>query len=33
GLLVDNYLQTCLEELAKKPETLSNLLPWNFKQG
>jgi transposase len=33
GLLVDNYLQTCLEELAKKPETLSHLLPWNFKQS
>jgi transposase len=33
GLLVDNYLQTCLDELAKKPETLTHLLPWNFKQG
>ena len=33
GLLVDNYLQTCLDELAKKPENLTHLLPWNFKQG
>ncbi len=33
GLLVDNYLQTCLDELAKKPESLEHLLPWNVKQG
>jgi transposase len=33
GLLVDNYLQTCLDELAKNPESLDHLLPWNFKQG
>jgi transposase len=33
GLLVDSYLQTCLNELAKKPESLEHLLPWNFKQG
>ena len=33
GLLVDSYLQTCLNELAKKPESLENLLPWNIKQG
>jgi transposase len=33
GLLVDNYLQTCLDEMANKPETLSHLLPWNIKQG
>jgi len=33
GLLVDNYLQTCLEDLAKKRETLTHLLPWNFKQS
>ena len=33
GLLVDNYLQTCLNELAKKPESLEYLLPWNIKQG
>ena len=33
GLLVDNYLQTCLDEMANKPETLSHLLPWNVKQG
>jgi transposase len=32
GLLVDNYLQTCLNELAKKPESLEYLLPWNIKQ-
>ncbi len=32
-LLVDNYLQTCLDELAKKPGSLTHLLPWNFKQG
>ena len=33
GLLVDNYLQTCLDELANKPDSLTHLLPWNFKQG
>jgi transposase len=33
GLLVDSYLQTCLDELANKPETLTHLLPWNIKQG
>ena len=33
GLLVDSYLQTCLNELAKKPECLEHLLPWNIKQG
>ncbi len=33
GLLVDNYLQTCLDELANKPDNLTHLLPWNFKQG
>lgn len=33
GLLVDNYLQVCLDELANKPESLTHLLPWNFKQG
>lgn len=32
GLLVDSYLQTCLNELAKKPESLEHLLPWNIKQ-
>jgi len=32
-LLVDSYLQTCLNELAKKPERLEHLLPWNIKQG
>jgi len=31
--LVDNYLQVCLDELANKPESLTHLLPWNFKQG
>jgi len=31
GLLVDNYLQVCLDELAKKPKNLTHLLPWNFK--
>ncbi|PHR80488.1 MAG: IS66 family transposase [Colwellia sp.] len=33
GLLVDSYLQTCLNELAKNPESLEYLLPWNIKQG
>jgi len=32
-LLVDSYLQTCLDELAKKPESVEHLLPWNVKQG
>jgi len=31
GLLVDSYLQTCLNELAKNPESLEYLLPWNIK--
>jgi hypothetical protein len=30
GLMVDSYLQTCLEELAKKPDNLTHLLPWNI---
>ena len=33
GLLADNYLQICLDELPKKPESLEHLLPWNIKQG
>ncbi|MCP4991212.1 MAG: transposase domain-containing protein, partial [Colwellia sp.] len=33
GLLVDSYLQTCLNELAKNPQSLEHLLPWNIKQG
>ncbi len=32
-LLVDSYLQTCLIELAKKPENLAYLLPWNIKKS
>ena len=32
GLLVDSYLQTCLNELAKKPESREYLLSWNIKQ-
>jgi transposase len=31
--MVDSYLQTCLEELAKKPDNLDHLLPWNINQG
>ena len=33
GMLVDSYLQTCLDGLANKPESLTHLLPWNVKQG
>jgi transposase len=33
GLMVDSYLQTCLEELSKKPDNLEQLLPWNIKQS
>ncbi len=33
GLLVDSYLQTRLNELAKKPQSLEHLLPWHIKQG
>ncbi len=33
GFLIDNYLKICLDELAKKPETLTHPLPWNVKQG
>lgn len=33
GLLVDSYLQACLDELANKPGSLEHLLPWNIKQG
>ncbi|WDE06676.1 IS66 family transposase [Thalassomonas viridans] len=32
GLLVDGYIQYCLNELAKKPADLAYLLPWNVKQ-
>lgn len=32
GLLIDYYIQYCLEELAKKPADLVYLLPWNVKQ-
>jgi transposase len=33
GLMVDIYLQTCLDELAKNPDNLEYLLPWNINQG
>jgi transposase len=33
GLMVDNYLQICPEELAKKPNNLEHLLPWNIQQS
>lgn len=33
GLLVDSYLQNCLNELAQKPQSIEHLLPWNVKQG
>ena len=33
NLLVDSYLNTCLDELAKKPESIEHLLPWNIKLG
>ena len=33
GLMVDSYLQTCLDELAKKPDNLEHLLPWNVQQS
>lgn len=33
GLLVDSYLQACLDELANKSGSLEHLLPWNIKQG
>ena len=33
GLMVDSYLQTCLDELAKNPDNLEYLLPWNINQG
>ena len=32
GLLVENYIQYCLAELAKKPTDLEYLLPWNVNQ-
>ena len=32
GLLVESYIQYCLAELAKQPENLEYLLPWNVKQ-
>jgi transposase len=33
GLMVDSYLQTCLNELAKKPDNLEYLLPWNIQKN
>jgi transposase len=33
GLMVDSYLQICLDELAKNPDNLEYLLPWNINQG
>lgn len=33
GLMVEQYLATCLDELAKKPESIDHLLPWNMRQG
>ncbi|SFD44855.1 IS66 family transposase, partial [Pseudoalteromonas denitrificans] len=33
GLLVDSYLNTCLDGLAKNPESIEHLLPWNIKLG
>jgi transposase len=33
GLMVDSYLQTCLDELSKNPDNLEYLLPWNINQG
>ena len=33
GLMVDSYLQTCLDELAKNPDNLEHLVPWNIKQS
>ncbi|NRA84824.1 MAG: transposase domain-containing protein [Gammaproteobacteria bacterium] len=31
GQLIDSYLQYCLTELAKKPDDVEYLLPWNAK--
>jgi transposase len=31
GLFVDSYLQYCLNELAKNPDDVEYLLPWNVK--
>ena len=33
GLVVGQYLATCLDELAKKPDNLEHLLPWNIQQS
>lgn len=30
GLLVESYLQTCLDEMARKPSNLAHLMPWQF---
>lgn len=30
GLLVESYLQTCLDEMAKAPTNLEYLMPWQF---
>lgn len=32
GLLVESYIQYCLDELANKPTDLEYLLPWNVNQ-
>ncbi|RJY01842.1 transposase domain-containing protein, partial [Parashewanella spongiae] len=33
GLIPFDYINHCLEELAKSPIELESLLPWNVKLG
>jgi transposase len=33
GLVVGEYLATCLDELAKKSDNIEHLLPWNVQQS
>jgi transposase len=32
-LYIDSYLHFCLDELAKKPDNVDHLLPWNVKHS
>ena len=33
GLFIDDYLNFCLDELAKQPTCVEHLLPWNVNKG
>lgn len=33
GLVVRDYISTCLQHIAEQPSDLAPLLPWNIKRG